>query len=71
MANPRPLSAEAAFLHAVIEEDTDHARHLLTEFSGEELTTLYHQLGEAGALVSAEHEARGPHPHADRLGAGR
>lgn len=61
MANPRPLSAEAAFLHAVIEEDTEYARRLLTDFSGAELATLYQQLGEAGALVAAEHQARGPH----------
>ena len=71
MVNPRPLSAEAAILHAVIEEDPDHAKALLADFSGEELVTLYHQLGEAATLVAAEHEARGPHAHADRLGAGR
>lgn len=59
---PEPLSAEAAVLHAVIEEDPDHARYLLaTQFSGPELAAFYHQLGELGALVAREHQARGPH----------
>lgn len=56
-----PLSAEAAVLHAVIEGQTELAKALLTQFSGAELVALYHQLGEAGALVAAEHQARGPH----------
>jgi hypothetical protein len=71
MANPRPLSAEAAFLHAVIEEDPDHAKALLKDFSGSELVVLYRVLGEAGEMVAAEHQARGPHASGMELGGTR
>ena len=62
-----PLSSEAAALHALIEGRPEHARETLRRFSGAELVTFYHQLGELGAMVSAEHEARGPHAPGNRL----
>lgn len=62
-----PLSQETAALHAVIEGRPDHARETLRRMSGPKLATLYHQLGELGALVAAEHDARGPHPADRRL----
>lgn len=65
------MSAESEILHALIEEEPGRARALLAAFSGAELVTFYQQLGELGALVAAEHEARGPHSPGDRLEAGR
>lgn len=56
-----PLSLEAAALHAVIEDDTAHARHLLARLSGGELVSLYHQLDNLRDLVTSEYNARGPH----------
>lgn len=66
-----PLSQEAAALHAVIEGRPEHARETLRRMSGAELVTLYHQLGELGELVAAEHQARGPHAPGAALGESR
>ena len=56
------LFQEAAVLHAVIEEDKPRVHELLSQFSGAELVTFYHQLGLLIDLVTIEHQQRGPHP---------
>lgn len=56
-----PLSAEAAFIHAVIEDDLATAKDLLTGWLAGELSTFYDQLSQAQALLAAEREARGPY----------
>lgn len=63
-----PLSAEAAVLHSLIEGRPEHAREYLRRFSGSELVALYRVLGEAGEMVAAEHQARGPHAPGTALG---
>lgn len=66
-----PLSAEAAFLHALIEGRPDDARETLADFSGSELVDLYRVLGEAGEMVASEHQARGPHAPGTEMRTGR
>lgn len=66
---PQPPSAEAAVLHAVIEEDKPRVHDLLTQFTGPELVCFHHQLGLLIDLVTIEHQQRGPHVPTDNQGA--
>lgn len=49
----QPLSAEAAVLHAIIEEDEDEAERLLGDFLPGELERLSHQ--GSRLMILADH----------------
>lgn len=51
----QPLSTEAAALHAVIEDDEDEARRILSTFLPGELLRLY---GDAQRLAGLAHDVR-------------